>query len=45
MLINNVLDLSKIEAGRIPINEQGIDLFRLLDELKEMVAVKAAQSS
>jgi PAS domain S-box-containing protein len=42
MLINNVLDLSKIEAGRIPINEQGIDLFRLLDELKEMVAVKAA---
>lgn len=42
MLINNVLDLSKIEAGRIPINESSIDLFRLLDELKEMFAVKAA---
>ncbi|MDY6937379.1 MAG: response regulator [Cyanobacteriota bacterium] len=40
-LINNVLDLSKIEAGRISFNEAEFDLHRLLDELKDMFDLKA----
>jgi PAS domain S-box-containing protein len=42
-LINNVLDLSKIEAGRVVLQENNINLFRLLDELEEMFSLKAAQ--
>ncbi|MGQ4647276.1 AAA family ATPase [Lyngbya aestuarii] len=40
-LINQVLDLSKIEAGRITLNETAFDLFRLLDELQKMFRLKA----
>lgn len=40
-LINNVLDLSKIEAGRITLNEKNFDLYRLLDDLEEMFQLKA----
>ena len=40
-LINNVLDLSKIEAGRITLNESNFDLYQLLDELEDMFQVKA----
>ena len=35
-LINSVLDLSRIEAGQIPIHETIVDLPRLLDGLVEM---------
>ena len=42
-LINSVLDLSKIEAGRMVLQEHNVDLFRLLDELEEMFSLKAAQ--
>jgi PAS domain S-box-containing protein len=42
-LINNVLDLSKIEAGRMILHENNVDLFRLLDDLEEMFSLKAAQ--
>ncbi len=41
-LINDVLDLSKIEAGLISFNERSFDLYRLLDELEEMLQIKAA---
>ncbi|MDJ1182475.1 ATP-binding response regulator [Roseofilum casamattae] len=41
-LINNVLDLSKIEAGRITLNEKNFDLHRLLDDLHDMFQLKAS---
>ncbi|NET56256.1 MAG: response regulator [Symploca sp. SIO2E6] len=40
-LINDVLDLSKIEAGIISFNEGSFDLYGLLDELEEMLQIKA----
>jgi signal transduction histidine kinase/DNA-binding response OmpR family regulator len=40
-LINQVLDLSKIEAGRITTDEHSFDLFHLLDELKNMWSFQA----
>ncbi|HEY9635479.1 MAG TPA: ATP-binding protein [Coleofasciculaceae cyanobacterium] len=40
-LINNVLDLSKIEAGGTTLNENDFDLYRLLDELDDLFRLKA----
>ena len=40
-LINQVLDLSKIEAGRTTLNETSFDLYRLLDDLEDMFQLKA----
>lgn len=40
-LINDVLDLSKIEAGIIGIYDTSFDLYRLLDSLEEMLQIKA----
>ena len=40
-LINQVLDLSKIEAGQTNLNENNFDLYRLLDDVKEMFQPKA----
>jgi CheY-like chemotaxis protein/nitrogen-specific signal transduction histidine kinase len=42
-LINQVLDLSKIEAGRMTLDEKAVDFFRLLDELEEMFQLRAAE--
>ncbi|MGL4623065.1 MAG: ATP-binding protein, partial [Chroococcidiopsis sp.] len=42
-LINNVLDLSKIESGRTTINEKNFDLYRLLDDLEDMFQLKAEE--
>ena len=42
-LINSVLDLSKIEAGRITLDEVDFDLYRLLDDLEDMFQLKAQQ--
>ncbi|GFE69468.1 ATP-binding protein [Chroococcus sp. FPU101] len=42
-LINQVLDLSKIEAGRINLNPKNFDLYRLLDDLEEMFRLKAVE--
>ncbi|MGD2183923.1 ATP-binding protein [Lusitaniella coriacea] len=41
-LINNVLDLSKIEAGHITLNEKNFDLHRLLDDIHDMFQLKAS---
>jgi CheY-like chemotaxis protein len=40
-LINEVLDLSKIEAGRTRLHEGSFDLYRLLDGLEEMFRLRA----
>lgn len=42
-LINQVLDLSKIEAGRTTINKKSFDLYRLLDDLEDMFALKTEE--
>jgi Amt family ammonium transporter len=38
-----VLDLSKIEAGRITLNEQNFDLYTLLDEVRDMFRLRAEE--
>lgn len=40
-LINNVLELSKIEAGRTPLQEQDFDLHQLLQSLEDMFVQRA----
>ncbi|MFB2918745.1 response regulator [Aerosakkonema funiforme] len=42
-LINDVLDLSKIEAGIIALNESNFDLYRLLDNIEETFHLKVEQ--
>lgn len=42
-LINDILDLSKIEAGLTSINERSFDLYRLLDNLEELFQIQAEQ--
>ncbi len=41
-LINNVLDLSKIEAGRVTLSPNNFGLRQLLDDLEDMFALKAS---
>lgn len=36
-LINDILDMSKIEAGRITLNKQSMDLLRVVTEIEEMM--------
>ncbi len=40
-LINQALDLSKIEAGRMAIHPKNFDLYRLLDDLQDMFQLRA----
>jgi signal transduction histidine kinase/CheY-like chemotaxis protein len=40
-LINDVLSMAKIEAGRTTLNESSFDLYNLLDSLEEMFQLKA----
>jgi two-component system sensor histidine kinase ChiS len=42
-LINEVLEMSKIEAGRATLNEQVVDLHRLLDGLEDMFHLRAEE--
>jgi PAS domain S-box-containing protein len=45
MLINNILDLSKIEAGQITLNESDCDLASLLQDLENMFRLRAREKS
>lgn len=40
-LINQVLELSKVESGRLMLNERPTDLLRLLEEIDEIFALRA----
>ena len=40
-LINDVLDMSKIESGQISVNTNDFDLYRFLDNLEKMFYLKA----
>jgi len=39
-LINNVLDISKIESGRVELEESSFDLHRLIKEMESMMYVR-----
>jgi PAS domain S-box-containing protein len=41
-LINDVLEMSKIEAGKVTLNESSFDLYQLLDNLHAMLQLEAA---
>lgn len=41
-LINDVLEMSKIEAGRVTLNIESFDLYRMLSSLEEMLKVRAS---
>jgi PAS domain S-box-containing protein len=42
-LINQVLDLSKIEAGRMSLKENNFDLYSLLEDVKNLFSMKAKE--
>jgi two-component system sensor histidine kinase ChiS len=42
-LINDVLEMSKIEAGRATLNEHNFNLHRMLEGLEEMFSLRARQ--
>ncbi len=44
-LINDILDLSKIEAGHLEIKSEAVNLYTLVNELKQIFAVKIAENN
>lgn len=42
-LINNILDISKIESGRVLMEESATDLHQLLEEMRSMMYVKTTE--
>lgn len=44
-LINDILDLSKIEAGRVTVSNDDFDLWRMLEEMKDLFSLKASQKN
>ncbi|HEY9700893.1 MAG TPA: ATP-binding protein, partial [Allocoleopsis sp.] len=44
-LINNILQLSKIEVGRVTLDQNNFDLLRMLNTLEEMFKLQAANKN
>jgi PAS domain S-box-containing protein len=44
-LINDILDLSKIEAGRLEIEEQAVNIYELVNEVVQLFAPKAQEKN
>jgi signal transduction histidine kinase/DNA-binding response OmpR family regulator len=44
-LINNVLDFSKIEAGKTTLNKKDFNLYQLLDDLEDMLHLRACNAN
>ena len=44
-LINNVLDISKIESGGVALDPQSADLILLLDEIQSLMSVRAKEKN
>jgi len=44
-LINDILDLSKIDAGNMSIDRESFDLYNLLSTLEQMLSVKATNKN
>ena len=42
-LINEILDLSRVEAGRYELNEEAINLVQVVDESQHMMKLKASE--
>ncbi len=42
-LVDDVLDMSKIEAGRTTLHERNFDVWRLLDDVEDMFRLKAEE--
>jgi signal transduction histidine kinase len=44
-LIDDILDLSKIEAGLIDLNQKSFDLYRLLDNIEDLFQIQTEQKN
>ncbi|MDM8546207.1 ATP-binding protein [Candidatus Venteria ishoeyi] len=44
-LINDVLDMSKIEAGRMTVNEEVINLSQMLQDIGDMMSIRAKNNN
>ncbi|MDX2255325.1 MAG: MASE1 domain-containing protein [Pseudanabaenaceae cyanobacterium bins.39] len=43
-LINNILDLSKIESGKTTLNQRNCDLYHILEDIEDMLHLRASQA-
>jgi len=44
-LINDILEMSKVEAGRISLKQESFDLYQLLDNLEQMLRLKSTNKN